>query len=226
MYQQMLENKCRTFAEEIWGLKLNIPVEVNGRLETALGRFIHTSKDVPIKLEFSKRLQKHDEFTIDKIIKHELCHWALCLQGKPYEDYHPIFEAEIKRINSISTRIIKSKEEGYKAYCSKCGKMVVRVGRESSLTKYVQTQKVTTKCCHAIIVRNFGDAIQTAKDVLKDRKIYTIAGKPDRGKIILANRKIVVEQENDQVVVGYLLHQHSLQPQRSLITIEKRYLRR
>lgn len=225
MFQAMLEEKCRTFAKETWGMELNIPVKVNGRLKNALGRFYSTRNgNKPIKLEFAKRLQEHNEATINGVVLHELTHWALCSQGKPYDDYHPVFEAEIRRVEAIPTHTIKDTREGFKAYCSKCGICVVHKRLESSLTKYVQNPKVTTKCCKAIVVRNFGDPIQTAKEVLKDKKVYIIIGKPDRGKLILRDRRILVEQEDANVVIGYLLHPHSLMPQKSLVTIEKKYI--
>lgn len=103
-------------------------------------------------MDLAKRLfENYDEETIEGVIKHELCHWALCKQGKPFDDGHPVFEAELVRVGAPSTKQITFKGKLYTAGCKKCQKEVVSRKSRGRLNKYL-TGGYTSRCCRSPIV--------------------------------------------------------------------------
>ena len=86
-----IQNLCRKYAKEFWGLELDVPVLINSRMRSSLG-FVKFQHHRPISIEFSKRLiDNYSDQTIDGVIRHELCHWALAKLGKPFKDGHPVW---------------------------------------------------------------------------------------------------------------------------------------
>ena len=157
----ILNNAARDLARKYWGLELNVPVKENGRLRVALGRAVFTVNRLtgvltPKHIELSTNLLTNypDEIIID-VLKHELCHWALAVQGKPNNDGHPVFENELKRIGAHSTHTIKPTGDLYTVECSKCGDIVAKNHSKRKLNKYVEgtgRRVYSTNCCGAKIV--------------------------------------------------------------------------
>lgn len=120
LYQ--LNKLAKEYAMKYWGMELNCPVVINGRLTRALGYYKYWIKDNrPHRIELAKRLiENYNEVSIIEVLKHELTHWALHQQGKPFDDGHPVFEAEIIRVGSHSTKTLPKVGKLYQAVCSKC----------------------------------------------------------------------------------------------------------
>lgn len=144
MSVKTLEQKAKRFAKEYWGLDFNLPIKTNGRLSRGLGQYIHITNGnftKPIRIEISKDLlAKYNEETIDSVIKHELTHWALSIQGQPFKDGHPVFEKELKRVGAHPTGVIPYIGPLYQARCTKCQKIVSRKPNkkrlETTIRKY------------------------------------------------------------------------------------------
>ena len=93
------------FLEENYDMKLGIPIELNKGMIKNLGVFryiIVKGKPIPYKIQLSTEFMFNQprEHIID-ILKHELVHYALCVNGyteKQFNDGHPIFEGELRRL--------------------------------------------------------------------------------------------------------------------------------
>jgi SprT-like protein len=126
MYQlKMYANK---FLKDNYGMELIVPLELNGRLNTTCGRFISTryrdGRREPKIVELNKTFAQNNEPTVVlDVLRHELVHYALFMQGKPNSDGHPVFENELKRLGIVSQQTIDrykiaSKKQVYA--CSDC----------------------------------------------------------------------------------------------------------
>lgn len=155
-----VSKRARELAQQYWGMKFELPVVENRRLTRALGRmcFIrnrNTGEIVPTRLEIASRMfGNYKPETIESVLKHELCHWALAVQGKPFEDGHPIFERELRRIGAHSTDTIETAGMVYTVICTKCGKVIAKDNSQGRLKKYVTGTKrrsYYTTCCRAKI---------------------------------------------------------------------------
>lgn len=112
------------FLRENFDSELTIPIEINGRLSRALGRFASRRKDggyIPIKVELAKSLLENEPMeSILDVLKHELVHYALCKQGLPYSDGNKVFEDTLSSLGIASTNTLSaldSKKEIYKCDC-------------------------------------------------------------------------------------------------------------
>lgn len=132
--QYQLERYAEKFLKDNYGMKLVVPLKINGRLSTSLGRFVYTKHrcgtkpNVPKAVELNRYLVENNEPTIVlDVLRHELVHYAMFMQGKPHNDGHPVFENELKRLgvvsqNTISRHSVKSKPKNIRTYeCESCG---------------------------------------------------------------------------------------------------------
>lgn len=104
--ERKIENATRDFLMTAYGLELDIPVKINSRMKSSLGRFRHALYPEPraTMIEISKNYIAHYDWdTIYKTIKHEAIHYACYTLGKPYKDGQDYFENELKKWDSKST---------------------------------------------------------------------------------------------------------------------------
>lgn len=111
MTQRQIETYAREFLRNQYNLEMTVPFLVNPRLITTLGKFVHridrrdSSNRIPLKLEISKRFLIDGNLEdIKSTIRHECTHYALYMMGKPHKDGHPVFEGELRKHNTGSTR--------------------------------------------------------------------------------------------------------------------------
>lgn len=151
---------AKEIATEYWGLDFNIPIEISGKLTTALGYYRSqinrvTGKRTPIKITLAKRLfGNYSKETIIGVLKHELCHWALSVQGKPFKDGDLVFERELKRIGSHSTGTVDVSGNVHIGICSKCHKKIVKGNSYGKIKRYLKehnTKGYHSRCCKAQI---------------------------------------------------------------------------
>lgn len=120
--EQELTTISKEFIKESYGITLDIPIKVNKRLSSALGRFRYyrsESKKRPLSIELSGRLLEYG--TTEQILstlKHECIHYALYMLDKPYKDGQATFENELKKHNSCSTG---TQKVSTKRYIYSCG---------------------------------------------------------------------------------------------------------
>ena len=106
-----IKNQLSLFAEDFllenYGIGLNIPIELNGRLITTLGRFImhdYGNSKESIRIELSTKMIEHNEMDfVENVLKHELIHYALFETGYSYRDGDDDFEFELKEHGVYST---------------------------------------------------------------------------------------------------------------------------
>lgn len=123
MTESEIEQFAREFLMEAYGMKLNIPININGRLKRVLGRYVHRASDgEPLRIEISKNyLMRGNLDDIKGTIKHECIHYALHQQGKPYKDGMALFESELIKHGSHSTRTLRVQvERNYNLYKCQC----------------------------------------------------------------------------------------------------------
>lgn len=105
-------NKAKAFANnflmENFNMQLNIPIKVNGRLTSTMGRYLskrsYLGNVIPYSIELSKRyllaaLIVDDLEEIYDTLKHELVHYALSVQGKNFSDGDYDFEHKLYELN-------------------------------------------------------------------------------------------------------------------------------
>lgn len=122
-----LKQYANKFLMETYGMKLSVPLEINGRLKKACGRFVWLKKDrQPKVVEMNKDFVENNEpqMVLD-VLKHELVHYALFMKNIPHSDGDAPFERELRRLgivsqNTINKYKIASKMQIYK--CASCKK--------------------------------------------------------------------------------------------------------
>ncbi|MRX72078.1 SprT family protein [Bacillus lacus] len=109
----------------------------NNRLRTTGGRYLLRSHDIEVNPRYLSELGLNE---IIGIIKHELCHYHLHLEGKGYQhrdkDFRELLEAvDAPRFCSpLETQQIKSKVHLYQ--CSKC-QLTFRRRRRMNTARYI-----------------------------------------------------------------------------------------
>lgn len=137
---------AKEFLESAYGLELNIPISYNGRLTSALGRFLEDDEfpHEPLAIELSKNLgQYHPEHEIIEVLKHELVHYALHILKKPYADGEEYFEKELERFGISSSELIAYKGMVHIYECAECHAPILS---ERKLSKFV------SECCKGDLV--------------------------------------------------------------------------
>ncbi|GAE36908.1 metallopeptidase [Halalkalibacter akibai JCM 9157] len=82
MSDEQLQRLVEQISLESFGLSFNHQACFNKRLRTTGGRYLLRSHNIEIN---PKQLQYYGEKALVGIIKHELCHYHLHLQGKGYQ---------------------------------------------------------------------------------------------------------------------------------------------
>jgi len=133
------------FLRDNFGITLDIPIERNNRLRRVMGRFNSTHNNEPIEIQLAGFLLDHGapEVIVDTLY-HECVHYALCHRGEPYDDGHPIFEAEIKRLG-VSASGTNSVGVFVEYNCAGCGDTIL-TSRKRVLH---YPRNYMTKCCDA-----------------------------------------------------------------------------
>lgn len=127
--QYQLKMYAKKFLQETYGMELIVPLELNGRLKRACGRFVYYVRSgKPKSVEMNKYFVENNEpVVVLDVLRHELVHYALFMQGKPHSDGHPVFENELKRLGVVSQKTIdkyeiQSKPTKIQFYqCADCG---------------------------------------------------------------------------------------------------------
>lgn len=137
-----LTHIARKFLAEEYGINLTCGVEFNGRLKRALARYVYkdnpkyTNAERAQRIEMSKDLMKYgtEEQIID-CLKHECVHLALHYLDKPFNDGHPYFEGELKRLGVAATNVYRINKPRHVFKCVACGEKLTSV-RKLSPSKF------------------------------------------------------------------------------------------
>ncbi|UUV46318.1 SprT family protein [Bacillus phage vB_BanS-Thrax2] len=141
MTETQLTRYANEFLMKNYGMRLTVPLKLNGRLSKTLGWFIYKKKaNKPVAVHLNKKfVQNNDEDIILNVLRHELVHYALFMQGKPHGDGQTYFENELKRKGIVSQSTINqytvnSVKQIYK--CLKCEYMHKRSRKFSNVSRY------------------------------------------------------------------------------------------
>lgn len=120
--QRKLANEARKFIFEAYGIKLDVPVEINARLKSVYGKFKYNRQTgKPVKIEIGKNYIEHQGWeTIRETLIHECIHYSLFVLGKPFDDGDDVFEAELRKHGSHSTGTVKYRGKVVEYGCPKC----------------------------------------------------------------------------------------------------------
>lgn len=134
------------FLRETYGMELGIPIEINGRLSRAQGRYISSyDEKEPKRIELAKFLINYGtDSAIKDTLKHELVHYAFHVQGLPFDDGDKEFEDELVRlgIGSDESNIVGMR---YLIKCTRCG----YVGETAVKRVKNNPEFYESRCCDA-----------------------------------------------------------------------------
>lgn len=106
--REMLKTWANRIAQFYWGVQLDCSISY-APLGKVYGQFIYHRDGFEENwyLELSERLVKHNYYNplmVEKILKHELCHWYLFVHNnrRGFCDGETRFEEEIRRIGAVS----------------------------------------------------------------------------------------------------------------------------
>lgn len=130
MTLERLKQIAQQFTEDEYNIKLNIPIKLNNRLKTTLGRYRETKAGKPIAIDISSKLLKYaDKRVAIGVVKHEAVHYALRQLNKPYNDGDHYFEKELRRLNLPSSvhkeRSVLFVGEKYIFHCKQCHRQLM-----------------------------------------------------------------------------------------------------
>lgn len=103
MPSQVYRELAVKYAKKYWNLDFKLPVYITDNPERGLGAFISLNKK-PFRIELHTNLiENYADKDINGVLLHELCHWAMYVQGLEWEDGTETFENELKRIGAPAT---------------------------------------------------------------------------------------------------------------------------
>ncbi|PKR76999.1 SprT family protein [Halalkalibacillus sediminis] len=135
MNDQELNKKTMELSDAFFGLSFTGEARFNYRLRTTGGRYIPSEGVIEINPKYLEELGYEE---LDGIIKHELCHYHLHQQGKPFNhrsrEFRELLKATgsprfCKRLPSEDTKF------NYIYFCKECNKQYSRK-RRINLNKY------------------------------------------------------------------------------------------
>ncbi|MEC1623216.1 SprT family protein [Bacillus mojavensis] len=99
----------------------------NDRLKTTGGRYLLTSHNIELNRKY---LIEHGREELIGIIKHELCHYHLHLEGKGYKHRDRDFRTLLQQVNAprFCTPLKKKTEikKTYRYICTACGQQYIK----------------------------------------------------------------------------------------------------
>lgn len=106
-----LKMYAKKFLQETYGMELSIPLGLNGRMKKTCGWFksirYRDGRSEAKCIELNKFFVENNEPTVVlDVLRHELVHYVLFMQGKPNSDGHPVFENELRRLGVVSQNTI------------------------------------------------------------------------------------------------------------------------
>lgn len=144
MTMQEMIDYCKTQAKKWWNLEFDVPLSVNNRLKVCCGRFKHFKNGEKSHIEIAGQIMKYaKKTTIEKILLHELTHWALFKLRKPWSDTDYMFQSEIIRVGAL--KYIKYCGEAYEIICCCCNKSLGNVSTETKAKNRMIGYK--SNCC-------------------------------------------------------------------------------
>ena len=124
MTDEQLTTMVSSISEDIFGKKFVHEAYFNKRLKTTGGRYMLRTHCIEIN---PRVIEMHGEEELIGIIKHELCHYHLHLEGKGYKHRDRDFRELLRATNSprfcssLVERKVANRPFKHQYKCSKCG---------------------------------------------------------------------------------------------------------
>jgi len=134
-----LQTLVESISEQWFGKAFTHKAIFNPRLRTTGGRYLLSSHNIEVNKKY------YEEYGLDEligIIKHELCHYHLHLEGKGYHHRDKDFKELMNKVKAprfCSTLTTVQKRRAKKQYlyqCQSCGQLFKRMRRVDT-KKYV-----------------------------------------------------------------------------------------
>jgi len=139
MEDRQLQRWIERVSLESFGRPFRHQARFNSRLRSTGGRYFTKSHDIEIS---PHQLALYGEAEVEKIIKHELCHYHLHLQRRGYKHGDPEFKALLQQVGgtrycrALPDALKKRKEPyRYKLVCVNCSMAYLRK-RKADPRKY------------------------------------------------------------------------------------------
>ena len=141
--EQEITKKCQEICAGT-GHTFNIPVTINKRLRTTLGRVknIRTYDNyVPVLMEFSYQFITTNSYeNVVDIIKHECAHYLVAIETHEHHGHDAVFKAMCAKIGCTNSgyRANFEKDENtykYLIICPSCNKVVAKYRRAGKAVK-------------------------------------------------------------------------------------------
>ncbi len=130
MSNEELQAWVERISEESFGLPFRHRATFNRRLSTTGGRYFMKSHHIEIN---PHQLEANGREEVEKIIKHELCHYHLHLTGRGYKHRDPDFKMLMQQVGGSrycqslpSARERKVQPYRYQLVCRQCGMVYLR----------------------------------------------------------------------------------------------------
>lgn len=129
MTQLELEKLVNSLSVTYFGKPYKDEVTFNNRLRTTGGRYIPSQRRIELN---PKYLDEMDDDEFYGIIKHELCHYHLHIEGKGYKHRDFEFKQLLKQTGSprfCQPLPSEIKKRSFKYICTDCGQVYLRKKR-------------------------------------------------------------------------------------------------
>lgn len=147
--QVLTDNQLQVLVEEIslsfFGKRFQHRAYFNRRLKTTGGRYHLGTHNIDFN---PKVFERYGETELINVIKHELCHYHLHLEGKGYQHKDAEFKSLLKQTGGSRyvRPLVEQKPQSYHQYqCKKCQTLILRKRR-------INTQRYVCGKCRGKLV--------------------------------------------------------------------------
>lgn len=129
MQNEDLQQHTEALAISFFGKPFRHRIYFNSRLRSTGGRYLLNTHDIEIN---PKQYEHFGIKEIEKIIKHELCHYFLHIEGKGYQHRDKDFRQLAQKVGAprfCSPTESYDKRVNYEYMCSKCQQTFFRIRR-------------------------------------------------------------------------------------------------
>lgn len=156
MRDQELQKLVETVSIELFEKPFKHKATFNSKLRTTGGRYLLGTHNIEINKKYLEQLGKNE---LIGIIKHELCHYHLHLEGRGYQHRNSDFKWLLKKVGAprfcISLTDMPTKRKSKKQYIYQCTQCHVQYKRKRSIdtSRYVcgKCRGKLAKCSERIL---------------------------------------------------------------------------
>lgn len=158
-----LKQYANKFLKDNYNMELAIPLQLNSRMQRTCGWFKHT-RIKPTCIELNKFFVENNEpVTVLDVLRHELVHYVMFMQGKQYKDGSYDFERELKRLGIVSQSTIDKYEIESKPVNMIVYKCIMPTcGQEYKRQRKLKGDGAFHKCHCGGTLQNIGKRLVTA----------------------------------------------------------------